>query len=374
MVGCGGPGAGLVPPAHAGTLPPSPPSLPSVASTLRYQPECDANPLSFIDVKARSGGVETASVRGCFFSPAARGGLFGTLAVAPGAAARLRVGARYSSPAAAAGAILDMAGQRTEAVWAVARAGAVTVGVQVAAPGGGWSPPGIPAALRGDWAGAASDVAAASTACVSYSPSSIFGAGTFTAALELRQGRELAVSVLQHLAVQRRVRNPLEDGNVLGITNYLDLGLQVVSPVGAPLAPALPSDAPAAWRVAAAWQANKNWKAKAAAGPQGASVAVVVKGWGNPSVLVGAHAAWAYGGRLDAPRLGLYVQAENFGGLTYERLRGAPALTGSAVLQRHVALPEDVANARGEGVFVEEADFDNPAVVGQPPNETATYL
>lgn len=52
-------------------------------------------------------------------------------------------------------------------------------------------------------------------------------AGKFTAALEVREQRQLLLSFLQHMVVQRRVRNPFEDDNVAGIVNYVNIGLQV---------------------------------------------------------------------------------------------------------------------------------------------------
>ena len=52
--------------------------------------------------------------------------------------------------------------------------------------------------------------------------------------VELREQKALVVSFLHHMAVQRRCRNPLEDDRVVGIANYLDLGLQVCSHLGLP--------------------------------------------------------------------------------------------------------------------------------------------
>lgn len=38
------------------------------------------------------------------------------------------------------------------------------------------------------------------------------------------------MSFLHHMALQRLCRNPFEKGEVAGITNYLDIGLQVLHP------------------------------------------------------------------------------------------------------------------------------------------------
>ena len=36
------------------------------------------------------------------------------------------------------------------------------------------------------------------------------------------------MSFLHHMALQRQCRNPFEKGDIAGITNYLDVGLQVL--------------------------------------------------------------------------------------------------------------------------------------------------
>ena len=53
------------------------------------------------------------------------------------------------------------------------------------------------------------------------------GRGQFTAALEVQQQQRLCMSFLHHMAVQRLCKNPFEEKEVVGITNYLDFGLQV---------------------------------------------------------------------------------------------------------------------------------------------------
>ena len=53
------------------------------------------------------------------------------------------------------------------------------------------------------------------------------GRGQFTAVLEVQEGQRLMMSFLHHMALQRLCRNPFEKGEVAGLTNYLDVGLQV---------------------------------------------------------------------------------------------------------------------------------------------------
>ena len=52
------------------------------------------------------------------------------------------------------------------------------------------------------------------------------GKGTFTAAVEVQEQQRLVVSFLHHQPVQRLSHNPLERQDVVGVTNYLDVGLQ----------------------------------------------------------------------------------------------------------------------------------------------------
>ena len=60
------------------------------------------------------------------------------------------------------------------------------------------------------------------------------GRGQFTAALEVVEAERLVMSFLHHMALQRQCRNPFEKGDIAGITNYLDVGLQVLPESGQP--------------------------------------------------------------------------------------------------------------------------------------------
>lgn len=71
------------------------------------------------------------------------------------------------------------------------------------------------------------------------------GRGNFTAVVEVREARELGLAFFYHLAVQRLVRNPLEDHrSVAGITNYVDFGLQVQALTPHPPPPSRPQPFP----------------------------------------------------------------------------------------------------------------------------------
>ncbi len=54
----------------------------------------------------------------------------------------------------------------------------------------------------------------------------ITGRGAFTTALELQEQQRLVLSFMHHMAVQRLCKNPFEDETVVGITNYINIGLQ----------------------------------------------------------------------------------------------------------------------------------------------------
>ena len=46
-------------------------------------------------------------------------------------------------------------------------------------------------------------------------------------AAEVQNQQRLVMSFMNHMAVQRQCRNFMEDTHVVGITNYLDIGMQV---------------------------------------------------------------------------------------------------------------------------------------------------
>ena len=357
----------------AGTGTPSALS-PALGATLRFQPALDANPLTFADVKA---GTDAAAVRVCVFdrlgSGPTHGGAWATARAAQGGGGPpdLSLGARLSTEAAGAGLIVDprqrgLAGLRC--AWAVARTATAAAGVELRPVPGDVS------------------LADATSLTVAYSPAAPFGVGGFTAGLEVRRGREVVVSVCQHLALRRGVKNPLEKGDVLGIVNYVDLGLQVASPVGAaikgkrsaalpPWAPAPATGAPTTppWAVGAAWQANKNVKAKAVATPAGAAVGVVLKSWSRPTLLAALSASVSWSDPAK-PRLGAVIWSDNFSAARYERPRGGGGVTGRALVQRHEAMPDDEASAAGDGSYVPASSFGDARALGQEAGATARYV
>ncbi|KAG4390610.1 hypothetical protein GLYMA_05G007402v4 [Glycine max] len=50
---------------------------------------------------------------------------------------------------------------------------------------------------------------------------------SFNFNLEIVKSSQFIASFYQHMAVQRRVKNPLEENSVVGITNYIDFGFEL---------------------------------------------------------------------------------------------------------------------------------------------------
>ncbi|XP_035830404.1 uncharacterized protein LOC110944617 isoform X1 [Helianthus annuus] len=104
---------------------------------------------------------------------------------------------------------------------------------------------------------------------------------SFNFGLELAQNLQFIVSFYQHVVVQRRVKNPLEDNEVVGITNYIDFGFEVQTRIDDEKTSNDIHDS--TFRVAASWQANKNILVKTKAGPLGSSFCLAFKSWWKPS-------------------------------------------------------------------------------------------
>ncbi|KAK9829351.1 hypothetical protein WJX72_005325 [[Myrmecia] bisecta] len=304
--------------------------VPSGSLTCRFEPLV-AHPYTFIDVKVRSA---QAQLRGCCFDPRSGLGVFTTLSQAAGGVTGMLAGLRYSSTSLGAGVAGSPIheGMALRRAWLVTRqaSGQVTAGVQYEAADS-------PSADGTDL-----DLWRHLSASVSYAPAAAYGRGAFTATFEVRQQR-LLVSFLHHMVATRSVRNPLEDTSVVGITNYIDLGLQLEND--------LTMSEPATLQLAAAWQVNKNMLLKARLGSQSAAAAVAVKAWWQPSLT--AAASYAYDFAQGRFKVGLTASIENYGNIRYDRTKEhAVTRTGAALVQRHVALPLEVANQEGKGLLV----------------------
>ena len=54
--------------------------------------------------------------------------------------------------------------------------------------------------------------------------------------------------------------------------------------------------------------------------------------------------------------------------------RGQRTAFGGALVQRHVALPQDLANKEGKGLLVHKGDLDNARILGQTTSEASFVL
>lgn len=140
------------------------------------------------------------------------------------------------------------------------------------------------------------------------SPSFIFG-------LELAKSSQFIASFYQHVVVQRRVKNPLEENEVVGITNYIDFGFELQSRVeDVETSNGLPDST---FQVAASWQANKNFLLKGKAGPLSSSMVLAFKSWWKPSFTFSISATRDR--TVGKTALGFGIHVENIREASYER-------------------------------------------------------
>ncbi|KAK4426152.1 hypothetical protein Salat_1383700 [Sesamum alatum] len=104
---------------------------------------------------------------------------------------------------------------------------------------------------------------------------------SFNFGLELAKNSEFIASFYQHVVVQRRVKNPLEEDEIVGITNYIDFGFELQTRVDDDKSSNDIQDS--TFQVAASWQANKNFLLKGKVGPLSSSIALAFKSWWKPS-------------------------------------------------------------------------------------------
>uniref|UniRef100_A0A383V7V0 Uncharacterized protein n=1 Tax=Tetradesmus obliquus TaxID=3088 RepID=A0A383V7V0_TETOB len=361
--------------------------------SLRYQPFGLAEPLCFVDIKASPRSPGDVTLRACAFSTDTGLGSFATLPLAKHVSGkRAEVGVRYSSPIFTAGAVLQPATNKLSHLWLCGRHEGMTLGVQLR--------PDLPVhdlqggvqqavAATGNSSSSSSSVAAGdvaswlrgvSSVALSYSPEGRTRAGqhSFTASMEMQEGQNFIISFFQHMAAVRQVFNPLEKDDVIGITNYIDVGIQLHVPLSAAAATAdgkgaagatpfssssrsSSDDTLAGLRLAASWQVNKNVYLKGRLGGDGVALMAAFKSWFQPSVAFAAAVERSF--VTGQMRTGLTVQVENFGRLRYERSREALA-HGRILTQRHEATDAELAMAEGDRPLVgrraADEDFNMP--------------
>ncbi|PRQ53908.1 hypothetical protein RchiOBHm_Chr2g0171701 [Rosa chinensis] len=211
--------------------------------------------------------------------------------------------------------------------WLVTKMGSLTAGVQYEPEFG--SKDGQKYKDLKNWSGAIGYGVGSSSP---LSPSFNFG-------LELSRSNQFTASFYQHVVVQRRVKNPLEENQVVGITNYIDFGFELQSRVdrfddtktsddesNSNKVPDPKNIPDSTFQIAASWQANKNFLLKGKVGPLSSSLALAFKSWWKPSFTFSISAvrdhifgntAYGFGIRVENIRQASYQRADpNFVMLT----------------------------------------------------------
>ncbi|KAI4389093.1 hypothetical protein MLD38_001356 [Melastoma candidum] len=139
---------------------------------------------------------------------------------------------------------------------------------------------------------------------------------SFNFNLELAKSSQFIASFYQHVVVQRRVKNPLEVDDVVGITNYIDFGFELQTSVDDTKSPK-DNAADSTFQVGASWQANKNFLLKGKMGPLGSSLALAFKSWWKPSFTFSISATRDR--RTGSISHGFGVRVENIREASYQR-------------------------------------------------------
>ncbi|KAL1187735.1 hypothetical protein V5N11_027011 [Cardamine amara subsp. amara] len=147
---------------------------------------------------------------------------------------------------------------------------------------------------------------------------------SFNFGLELKRSSQFIASFYQHVVVQRRVKNPFEENQVVGITNYIDLGFELQTRLDESKTKGSVSDS--SLQMAASWQANKNFLLKGKVGALSSTLSLAFKSWWKPSFAFNVSAttnhatgnvAYGFGLRVDNIREASYQRADpNFVMLT----------------------------------------------------------
>ncbi|XP_042019688.1 uncharacterized protein LOC121767485 isoform X1 [Salvia splendens] len=138
---------------------------------------------------------------------------------------------------------------------------------------------------------------------------------SFNFGLELAKNSQFIASFYQHVVVQRRVKNPFEPKEVVGITNYIDFGFELLTRVDDTQQANNIDDS--SFQIGASWQANKNFLIKGKVGPLSSSIALAFKSWWKPSFTLSVSAVRDRSKRETA--LGLGIQVENIREGIYQR-------------------------------------------------------
>ncbi|KAK1281011.1 hypothetical protein QJS04_geneDACA002842 [Acorus gramineus] len=124
-------------------------------------------------------------------------------------------------------------------------------------------------------------------------------------------------NVCLELAKKSQVKNPFEENQIVGITNYIDFGFELKTRLKGDQSSNGVDNA--SFQVAASWQANKNFLLKAKLAPSNSSVALSFKSWWNPSFTFSISAvrermhgtmSYGFGLRVEDLREARYERAD----------------------------------------------------------------
>ncbi|CAL4895008.1 unnamed protein product [Urochloa decumbens] len=237
----------------------------------RWQKESD-DPHTFVDLLVSTSNPMW-QLRSSAYYPKYGIGAFGTLPLPMGNRSSEDAGVmglRYGSENLSLGASFvpfPLSGEVPYGAWLVGRKGNLSAGVQYKPLSGNKNP--MPFTDPENW-----------NCAISYSVGStspLSPLSTFT--LELARNRQLTTSFYQHMVVQRGVKNPSEDKEVVEITNYIDFGLEFTGRIDKDK----PENGNSLFQLAASWQANKNFLLKGKLGPSKSSIVLALKSWWRPS-------------------------------------------------------------------------------------------
>ncbi|XP_072993572.1 uncharacterized protein [Typha latifolia] len=243
------------------------------SALFRWQRDLD-HPHTFMDLLV-STSEPMLRLRSCAYYPKYRFGAFGVFPLLTAKRVHLEdygiMGLRYGSEKLSFGTSFmpfPISGEKPICAWLVGRAGRLCAGVQYKPPHDSKQP----MCLKDlkNWSYAISyGVGSSSPLCPS-----------FNFALELVRSSQLIASFYQHIVVQRRVNNPFEENQIVGITNYIDFGLELSTRIEDKSLGKVDSSS---FQLAASWQANKNFLLKGKLGPFNSSVSLAFKSWWKPS-------------------------------------------------------------------------------------------
>ncbi|KAL2944687.1 Immunoglobulin superfamily member 22 [Bienertia sinuspersici] len=138
---------------------------------------------------------------------------------------------------------------------------------------------------------------------------------SFNFGLELANSSQFVASFYQHLVVQRKVQNPFEENDIIGITNYLDFGFELKTRLDDNSTTDKSPDS--TFQIAASWQANKNFLLKGKAGPRGSTLALAFKSWWKPAFTFSISATNDH--TAGNTSFGFGLRVENLREASYER-------------------------------------------------------